>query len=97
MISEILDIQKYSMDTVTYQYVCETYKETFKWKFDLLYFILKNDITIHTPFHIVDTLSGVCLFQTPDIAIHYDGKYLIQILSWNLYNSHNLIVERLYI
>jgi hypothetical protein len=81
------------MDPVTYESIQKLHKAHYKWKFDLLYFILKHNISIHTPFLMTDTPKGICLFQTLDIVIHYhEGSFEMNIKSWAIHNVHNFIV-----
>jgi hypothetical protein len=81
------------MDILTYESVQKLYKESYKWKFDLLYFILKNNISIYTPFHITPCPKGTCLFQTVDIVIYYNkGSFEMNILSWTIHNLQDFIL-----
>lgn len=81
------------MSFLTYESMHKLYKESYTWKFDLLYFILKHDINIHTPFYITQTPQGKCLFQTLDLVIHHNGDFFeMNIISWIIHDLHDFIL-----
>lgn len=80
------------METATYESIQKLYKDHYKWKFDLLYFILKYNISIYTPFLITSIPKGPCLFQTLDIVIHYNyDMFEMNIVSWAIHDLYDFI------